>query len=85
MFVMLNSQGEEVGKYEGSPAVVARKVSREVYKKTGQKNFRFVIMNKKTHHQYRYEANIKVLRNPEPVSIGNSTFYKRYDIELVRH
>lgn len=84
MFVMLNSNGDEVGHYEGGPSTVSKKVAREIYKNTGKTHFNFKILNKKTRNVYSFAAKIHILKNPEEVNIGNNTFLKKYDIEIMR-
>lgn len=80
-------RGEKVGRYHGSPSVVAKKIVKQILKENNDNVSsapRYVEFVKndygKTDKLYRYGVNVK--RVDRVVNIGNSRFIQKFDIKV---
>jgi len=77
-----NSKGDLVDGSGSTPANIARKAMRKIFKDTGKKEHTFTIVNTETGHEYKYKAVVRKLKEPKISNINGNIFKKEYDIEL---
>jgi hypothetical protein len=92
MYQLLTKDGTKIGHYSASasPAQTAKKIAKVIYeteKLSGKKTFEFKFVKNRTKAEggdklYRFSATVVPLHKQRLITIGNSSFYQKYDITV---